>query len=150
MLSSTFETFSDRSRVTVCDLMGRCDRCNERMTKKLLLRHKCGGQKHCKICKRQVDEDHKCYVQIKPKHKDSVKDRKRPLQMYIYFDFECTQENGIHVPNLCVAHRVCQHCDHLPINEPCKRCEAFGPRRHVFHRTQNPKGFHGLATCHYP
>ena len=48
--------YSERSRVTVCDLMGRCDRCNEWMTKKLLYRHKCGGQKHCKICKRQVDE----------------------------------------------------------------------------------------------
>ena len=40
---------------------------------------------NCKICKRKVNEDHKCYVQIKPKHKDDVKDRKKLLQMYIYF-----------------------------------------------------------------
>ena len=80
--------YSDRTRVTVCDLMGRCERCNEWMTKKLMERHKCGGQKQCKICKRQVDEDQNCYVQVKPKHKDDVKDRKRILQMYIYFDFE--------------------------------------------------------------
>ena len=143
-------TYSDRTRVTLCDLMGRCDRCNEWMTKKLLQRHKCGGQKHCKICKRQVDEDHKCYVQIKPKHKDDVKDRKRPLQMYIYFDFECTQENGIHVPNLCVAHRVCHCCDRLPINEPCKRCESLWTPAARVSRPQHPKRFHGLAAGHYP
>ena len=88
-----------------------------------------------------MDEDHKCYVQIKPQHKDSVKDRKKPLQMYIYFDFECTQEKGIHVPNLCVAHRVCQYCEHLPIDQPCKRCEAFGPRRYLFQGPNTLKDF---------
>ena len=133
--------YSDRTRVTVCDLMGRCERCNEWMTKKLMERHKCGRQKQCKICMQQVDEDQNCYVQVKPKHKDDVKDRKRILQMYIYFDFECTQENSIHVPNLCVAHRVCQHCDYLPVDEHCKRCEALGPRRHIFQGPQTLKDF---------
>nr|XP_022311186.1 uncharacterized protein LOC111116481 [Crassostrea virginica] len=131
----------ERSRVTVCDLMGRCDRCNEWMSKKLLYKHKCGGQKHCRICKRLVDEDHKCYVQIVPKHGDDIKDRKRPLQMYIYFDFECTQENSIHVPNLCVAHRACHCCHHLPVDQPCKRCESFGPRRHIFRGPTTLKDF---------
>nr|XP_022294902.1 uncharacterized protein LOC111105016 [Crassostrea virginica] len=133
--------YSERSRVTVCDLMGRCDRCNEWMSKKLLYKHKCGGQKHCKICKRLVDEDHKCYVQVVPKHGDDIKDRKRPMQIYIYFDFECTQEKGLHVPNLCVAHRVCQSCHHLPVDQYCKRCESFGPRRHIFRGPTTLKDF---------
>ncbi|XP_022298821.2 uncharacterized protein LOC111107766 [Crassostrea virginica] len=133
--------YSERSRVTVCDLMARCDRCNEWMSKKLLSKHKCGGQKHCRICKRVVNEDHKCYVQVIPKHGDDIKDRKRPLQMYIYFDFECTQENSIHVPNLCVAHRVCHCCHHLPVDQPCKRCESFGPRRHIFRGPTTLKDF---------
>ena len=41
--------------------------------------------------------------------------------MYIYFNFECTQENSTHVPNLCVAHHVCQHCHYLPVDKHCKR-----------------------------
>ena len=68
-----------------------------------------------------------------------MKNKKKLLQLYIYFDFECTQENSIHVPNLCVAHRVCQHCDYLPVNEHCKPCEALGPRRHIFQGPQTLK-----------
>ncbi|XP_022295019.2 uncharacterized protein LOC111105138 [Crassostrea virginica] len=135
------KAYSQLTDVTVCDLMGRCEHCNVWMSQKLLKRHKCRGQKHCKICKRQVDEDHKCYVQTKPRHKNDVKDRKKPLQLYIYFDFECSQENGIHIPNLCVVHRVCQHCDHLPVDEICKRCETFGPRRHIFRGGETLKEF---------
>ena len=99
------------------------------------------GQKQCKICKRQVDEDHKCLVQVKPRNINDVKDRRKPLQLYIYFDFECTQKKGIHVPNLCVAQLVCQHCDHLPVYEPFKRCESLGPRRHIFRGPQTLKEF---------
>lgn len=63
------------------------------------------------------------------------------MDLYIYFDFKCTQEKGIHVPNLCVAHRVCQHCDHLPVDEHCPHCEALGPRRHVFRGPDTLKEF---------
>ena len=130
--------YSNRTNMSLCDLMGQCERCNVWMTKKLMERHRCGGQKHCKICKRRVDEDHRCYVQTK---KYAIKDRKKPLQLYIFFDFECTQENCIHVPNSCVAHRVCQHCDYEPVDEPCKRCESLGPRRHIFRGPQTLKEF---------
>lgn len=61
--------------------------------------------------------------------------------MYIYFDFECTQENGIHIPNLCVAHRVCQHCDHLTVDQTCSHCEHLGPRRHLFRGPETLKQF---------
>ena len=68
-------------------------------------------------------------------------DRKKPLQLYIYFDFDCSQEHGIHIPNLCVVHRVCQHCDHLPVDEICKRCQDLGPRRHIFRGGETLKEF---------
>lgn len=74
-----------------------------------------------------VDREHQCFVQVK-----SVPKERKQLQLYIYFDFECTQENGIHVPNLCVAHRVCQHCDHLPVDQTCSHCDFLGGRRHLF------------------
>lgn len=85
---------------------------------KLLANHKCKGQNQCKIYKKIVKSDHQCYVQKKPEKK------KDELQLYIYFDFECTQEHGIHSPNLCVAHRVCQHYDHLLVDEPCTHCQS--------------------------
>ena len=128
--------YSDKTDVIVCQLMDRCEQCNTWMTKKLMERHQFGGQKQCRICKQQVDKDHQCYVQINP-----VQKRKKVLQLYIYFDFECSQENGIHFPNLCVAHRVCQYCDRLPIDEPCTHCQALKPRRHVFRGPHTLKEF---------
>ncbi|XP_061196432.1 uncharacterized protein LOC133204707 [Saccostrea echinata] len=109
------------------------------MSKNLLPHHHCGGQKQCKICKKTVDTDHQCYVQLKPEKKK--KKGKETLQFYIYFDFECTQETGIHVPNLCVAHRVCQHCGHLPIEDPCPHCRHMGPRQHVFRGPETLRQF---------
>ena len=32
-------------------------------------------------------------------------------EKFIFYDFECTQENGIHVPNFVVAQGVCSHCE---------------------------------------
>jgi hypothetical protein len=47
------------------------------------------------------------------------KKNKEELKIYIYYDFECSQENGMHTSNLCVAEHVCQHCDSLDIDTPC-------------------------------
>ncbi|XP_061170747.1 uncharacterized protein LOC133180197 [Saccostrea echinata] len=130
--------YSKNTTTTICNLMGRCDQCQKWMPKKLLSHHLCGGRKQCKICKKIVQNDHQCYVQQKPPKK---KKGKETLQIYIYFDFECTQENGIHIPNLCVAHRVCQHCGHLPIEDPCPHCRHMGPRQHVFQGLNTLKDF---------
>ncbi|XP_062575961.1 uncharacterized protein LOC134237834 [Saccostrea cucullata] len=89
---------SKKTTTTVCNLMEQCEKCQSWIPKKLFPHHKCGGQKQCKICKKIVDTDHQCYVQQKPQKKK--KKGKDTLQFYIYFDFECTQETGIHIPNL--------------------------------------------------
>jgi hypothetical protein len=119
--------------------MGRCDQCQKWMPKKLLKGHACSGKMHCKICKKIVPTPHHCFVQTKPtpmKNKD--------LKMYIYFDFECSQENGIHTPNLCVAERVCQHCDSLDIDTPCESVTIdfqATPRRFIFQGPDTLKQF---------
>jgi hypothetical protein len=74
-------------------------------------------------------------VQVKPTPK-----KKKDLKTYIYFDFECSQENGTHTPNLCVAERVCQHCDSLDIHTPCDHCQA-GQRRFIFQGLDTLKEF---------
>lgn len=121
------QTYSNKTDANVCSLMDRCPDCQTWMSKKLLAHHKCGQNKWCRICRKMVDREHQCFVQVK-----SVPKERKQLQLYIYFDFECTQENGIHVPNLCVAHRVCQHCDHLPVDQTCSHCDFLGGRRHLF------------------
>jgi hypothetical protein len=78
------------------------------------------GKKLCQIYKKIVSTPHHCYVQVKP----TPKKNKEELNMYIYYDFECFQENGIHTSNHCVDERVCQHCDSLDIDTPCDHCQA--------------------------
>lgn len=121
--------------VYVYHLMDRCPECQTWMTKNLLANHKCKGQKQCKICKKFVESDHQFYVQKKPVKKNEK------LQLYIFFDFECTQVHGIHSPNLCVAHRVYQHCDHLPVGEPGSHSRSLDSRQQVFEGPDTLKKF---------
>jgi hypothetical protein len=60
--------------------------------------------------------------------------------MYIYYDFECIQENGIHTPNLYVAEPVCQNCDSLDIDTPYDYCQAT-QRRFIFEGPTTLKDF---------
>jgi hypothetical protein len=48
--------------------------------------------------KKLVETPHYCFVQVK-----STLKKNKDWKIYIYFDFECTQENGTYTPNLCVA-----------------------------------------------
>ena len=56
------------------------------------------------------------------------KDAQDMTGSYIFFDFECMQETGIHEPNLCIAHKVCVECLDQE-DATCKRC---GDRERVF------------------
>jgi hypothetical protein len=115
--------------------MSRCQQYQKWMSKRLLKGHACSGKMHCKICKKIVPTPHHCYVQVKPTRK-----KNKDLNMYIYYDFECSQEIGTHTPNLCVAERVCQHCDSLDIDTPCDHCQAT-QRRFVFQGPTTLKDF---------
>ncbi|XP_056007186.1 uncharacterized protein LOC130050759 [Ostrea edulis] len=108
-----------------------------KINKKLLNGHACGVKTQCRICKKLVTTPYLCFVQMKSKPKCN-----KELKMYIYYDFECTQENGIHTHNLCMAERVCQHCDSLDINTRCEHCQVFGSqRRFVFQGPDTLKQF---------
>ena len=98
-----FQTGKKKSP-SVCQSFWQCPEC-----KKYLERSKRSPDKHvcgewlCTCCKRWVlDINHRCYLQrIAPKD---------PSDKLIFFDFECTQDTGIHVPNLVVAHISCSQC----------------------------------------
>ena len=56
------------------------------------------------MCSKYVRQNHICYVEKAdyPKYKQAMK--------YIFYDFECTQDTGIHIPNLVVAKWSCSDC----------------------------------------
>ena len=50
---------------------------------------------------------------------DEEVSRKKKVQKYIFYDFECMLVDHQHVPNLCVLHKVCALCIEKPMAETC-------------------------------
>ena len=90
---------------SICDTIHKCLKCLKSMDKRKFKSHDCGRRCHtCKVLL-ENDTEHKCYIQ-KPKQPDDDDDDDDDDggydQMY-FFDFECKQETGEHVPNFCVV-----------------------------------------------
>ena len=86
---------------TVCQVIRECEKCGKSMDIRKIRDggHECG--KKCRTCGlilTQEDTDHKCYIQPLEQEEDSS------YNQLLFFDFEATQEHGIHCPNLCVVH----------------------------------------------
>ena len=64
------------------------------------------------------------YEEAEPvsKHKKHARKKQQSPLKYIFFDFECTQDGGIHKPNLCVAEMVCEECAEKQHEFHCKFC----------------------------
>ena len=86
---------------TVCQAVRKCPKCRKSMDVRKLNKHPCVDNKECPTCKAVLnpnDPNHKCYMQQEqPKEESSYK-------QLLFFDFECTQEHGIHEVNLCVVY----------------------------------------------
>ena len=86
---------------TVCEKIRKCPKCEQSMdVRKIGKPHQCVDKK-CPTCKIECnpqDLNHKCYMQqLEPKEESSY-------NHLLFFDFECTQEHGIHEVNLCVVY----------------------------------------------
>ena len=83
---------------SICDTIYKCVKCKKSVDKRKSKSHGCGKKcPTCNVLLKDIEAKHKCYMQ-KPKQSDeSAYD-----QMY-FFDFECKQETGEHVPNFCVV-----------------------------------------------
>ena len=106
---------------TVCKRYYRCKECNQFVNNQLHAdlkkKHDC-TESYCNVCKNFFPVDHKCYM--KPASEKRI-ERTTPLK-YIFFDFECTQDGGIHKPNLCVVQKVCEDCIGQPFETACNTC----------------------------
>ena len=90
------------------------------------------------MCKEIVDFSHRCYIQpyqSKMNHdgddEESSSAVKKPL--FIFFDFECKQDTGVHIQNYCIAQRACDlHvCIDKPLDFHCSTCSEFEEGREV-------------------
>ena len=86
---------------TVCQAIRKCPKCKQSMdARKIGKPHQCVDKK-CPTCKKErnpQDLTHRCYMQqLEPKEESSY-------NQLLFFDFECTQEHGIHEVNLCVVY----------------------------------------------
>ena len=85
---------------SVCEGIKKCEKCGKSMEVRQLnsKKHVCG--KKCSTCGIILDEkeEHKCYIQ-----KTELKEESQYSEL-LFFDLECTQEDGIHKANLCIAH----------------------------------------------
>ena len=82
---------------SVCEAIKKCGKSMEvrQLNSK---KHVCG--KKCSTCGVVLDEKekHKCYIQ-----KTELKEESQYNEL-LFFDLECTQEDGIHKANLCIVH----------------------------------------------
>ena len=86
---------------SVCEVIRKCPKCGKAMdVRKLNSKgHKCGKEcPTCKVILKQEDTDHLCYMQQEEHKEESC------YNHLLFFDFEATQEHGIHHPNLCVVY----------------------------------------------
>ena len=86
---------------SVCQTIRKCEKCGKSTdVRKLKSNAYICGKKclTCGIILKEEDNEHKCYIQKTEQPKESQ------YNHLLFFDFESTQEHGIHHPNLCVVH----------------------------------------------
>ena len=86
---------------TMCETVRKCPECKKSIHVSKLKNHMCIDNKICPTCKvkrNPNDPNHKCYMQ-----QEQVNEEPRYSEL-LFFDFECTQEHGIHEVNLCVVY----------------------------------------------
>ena len=85
---------------SICQSIKKCEKCGKSMeVRKLTPKgHICG--KKCPTCGLVLNEtdEHKCYI------KKTEQTEESQYNELLFFDLECTQENGIHKANLCIVH----------------------------------------------
>ena len=83
---------------SVCQAIKKCEKCGKSVQVRQLRKHLCG--KKCSTCGVVFTEkdEHKCYIQ-----KTEQKEESQYSEL-LFFDLECTQEDGIHKANLCIVH----------------------------------------------
>ena len=102
---------------SACERFWYCPTCLVREKKANAKQHSC-GIRVCKRCMKSVPCDHDCYMRaITPKN---------ACDKFGFFDFECTQDDGVHRPNMAVIQTRCRGC--ITADDTALKCERCGRR----------------------
>ncbi len=125
-------------RPSLCEQFYQCPDCGLCMKRdsRDITTHECGEIK-CKVCQEyHLDIDqHQCYMRALASDKEPDK--------FIFYDFECTQENGKHKPNFVVAQSICTQCESNPVTDKstcrncgsrCSICDKFNEKEKEYER----------------
>ncbi|XP_077110682.1 uncharacterized protein LOC143766710 [Ranitomeya variabilis] len=85
-----------------CRLKTFCDKCNRFVFRNFETEHKCNGLR-CPVCHGRINkfDAHLCYMRWYVAQDES--------DCYIFYDFECMQETGTHIPNYIYATTLYGH-----------------------------------------
>ena len=85
---------------SVCEVIRKCEKCGKATDVRHIKNgHICGKKcPTCGVMLESEDVDHRCYIQPMEQEEESS------YNHLLFFDFEATQERGIHHPNLCVVY----------------------------------------------
>ena len=119
-----------------CELFWYCPHCGQRVKKNgdEIPDHEC-GKRLCNICGKMSEANHDCYVRAETPSKKCDK--------FAFFDFECNQETGEHIPNLVVIRTCCNYCKDKPdaskcfrCGNRCKRCDKWNAKKKIYQNDQ--------------
>lgn len=111
---------------TICRKWKKCTKCCKEWDTsrqgRLLEQHICGEFK-CKICNQwHMKGDQWCYIQKVAVDKENTeKQQEKDVTRFVFYDFECHQDTGEHIPNLCVIQLCCHFC--IDSNGHCHHCD---------------------------
>lgn len=148
--------FEEHRKNKVCERYFQCEQCQTLCSRVLLKKfdreHIC-GQTWCKFCRLFVNPGHKCHIQPEDpfaetegyqkdeeemeeeeeeRLSDTLEVKKTKVSKFVFFDFECTQDTGRHIPNYCVAQKACGCCADRPFEEDCRVCGKAEEKQFVF------------------
>ena len=103
----------------ICEKFWKCPTCKilisgqDKLTR--VSNHIC-GETWCNSCQEYFLGEHHCYLTQRESKSSSGK--------YIFFDFECRQDQGFHIPNMVVAQTSCAACCDTSVVEQnfCYNC----------------------------
>ena len=97
---------------SVCQAYSKCQKCGK-VSERSQGDHKC-GEVRCPTCQEYGNpETHRCFMKPRKKKKrkrgrsddveEEEEEEEKKKTKFLFFDFECMQETGVHVPNLVVV-----------------------------------------------
>ena len=148
---------------STCKDLNRCKDCGTTVYKrKRVGQHEC-GEIFCEVCKAYFTGEHLCYMLPDHDKEEEKSAQDHPVeddepQTFIFFDFECTQDDIVqcemgyspnienkrclhcqsstcgameHLPNMCLVHKVCTLCLDSDLTE-ISECEHCGTNERIF------------------